>query len=85
MINWRVRIKHKAFWLAIIPAMLLLIQTVGAVFGFTIDLAMLGDKLLAVVEALFMVLAIVGIVVDPTTEGVTDSELALTYTEPKKK
>jgi len=85
MINWKVRIKHKTFWLAFIPAMLLLIQTVGAVFGFAIDLSMLGDKLLAVVEALFMVLAIVGIVVDPTTEGVTDSELALSYTEPKKK
>ena len=72
-INWTVRIKSKSFWLAIIPAVLLLIQVVAAVFGFTLDLGDLGNKLLAVVNAVFAVLAILGIVVDPTTQGVSDS------------
>lgn len=40
---------------------------------------------LYVVNALFVVLAILGVVTDPTTEGVADSTQALTYTEPKKK
>lgn len=83
-INWTVRIKNKTFWLALIPAMLLLVQVVAAVFGYTLDLGGLGNKLLDVVNALFAVLAILGIVTDPTTEGVTDSKQALTYTEPKK-
>ena len=83
-INWTVRIKNKTFWLALIPAVLLLIQVVAAVFGFTLDLGDLGDKLIAVVNALFAVLVILGIVTDPTTEGVGDSTQALTYTEPKK-
>lgn len=83
-INWIVRIKNKTFWLALIPAVLLLIQVVAAVFGFTLDLGDLGDKLIAVVNALFTVLVILGIVTDPTTEGVGDSTQALTYTEPKK-
>ena len=83
-INWTVRIKNKTFWLALIPAVLLLIQVVAAVFGFTLDLGDLGDKLIAVVNALFAVLVILGIVTDPTTEGVRDSSQALTYTEPKK-
>lgn len=83
-INWIVRIKNKTFWLALIPAVLLLIQVVAAVFGFTLDLGDLGDKLIAVVNALFAVLVILGIVTDPTTEGVGDSVQALTYTEPKK-
>ena len=83
-INWTVRIKSKNFWLAIIPAVLLLIQVVAAVFGFALDLGDLGNKLLAVVNAAFAVLAILGIVVDPTTEGVGDSTQALTYTEPKR-
>ena len=83
-INWTVRIKNKTFWLALIPAVLLLIQVVAAVFGFTLDLGDLGDKLIAVVNALFAVLVILGIVTDPTTEGVGDSVQALTYTEPKK-
>lgn len=85
MINWKVRIKNKNFWIALIPAVLLLIQVVASVFGFTIDLSDLGQKLLAVVNALFVVLAILGIVTDPTTEGISDSDLALTYTEPKQK
>ncbi len=84
MINWKVRIKNKNFWLALIPAVLLLVQVVAAVFGFTLNLGELGDKLLAVVNALFAVLAILGIVTDPTTTGVGDSKQALTYEKPKK-
>lgn len=82
-INWLVRIKNKAFWLAFVPAVLLLIQTAAALFGFQLDLGEIGDKILAVINAVFVVLAILGIVTDPTTEGVSDSEQAMTYTEPK--
>lgn len=85
MINWKVRIKNKNFWIALIPAILLLVQVVAAVFGVTVDLGELGNKLLAVVNALFAVLAILGIVTDPTTEGVSDSTLAMTYDVPKPK
>lgn len=84
-INWKVRIKNKYFWLTLIPAVLILIQAVASVFGFTIDLGDLGDKLINVVNALFVVLAILGIVNDPTTQGVSDSTLAMTYLEPKRK
>lgn len=84
MINWKVRIRNKNFWLTLIPAVFLLIQVVATVFGFQIDLGDLGNKLLEVVNALFAVLAILGIVTDPTTAGVKDSEQAMTYTEPKK-
>ena len=83
-INWIVRIKNKAFWVALIPAVLLLIQAAGAVFGYTLDLGNLGNKLLDVVNAVFAVHAILGVVTDPTTKGITDSDQALTYTEPKK-
>ena len=84
MINWQVRIKSKQFWLSLIPAVLLLVQVVAAVFGFELDLGDIGNRLLDVVNALFAVLAILGIVVDPTTDGVGDSAQAMTYTEPRK-
>lgn len=84
MINWEVRIKNKMFWLAIIPAVILLIQAVAAVFGFTINLSEIGGKLIDVVEAVFVVLAIIGVVTDPTTEGISDSLQALSYDKPKK-
>ena len=83
-INWMVRAKNKAFWIALVPAVLLLIQVIAAVFGYTINMGELGEKLIAVVNALFAVLSILGIVADPTTKGITDSEQALTYTEPKE-
>ena len=85
MINWKVRIKNKNFWLSIIPATLLLIQVVAAVFGYSVNLGDLGNKLLSVVNAAFAFLAILGVVTDPTTEGIGDSQQALEYTEPKKR
>ena len=84
-INWKVRLKSKTFWLSIVPAVLLLIQVAAAVFGFELDLGDLGNRILDVVNALFAVLAILGVVTDPTTEGVGDSGQALTYTKPKSK
>lgn len=84
MINWKVRVRNRNFWLALIPAMLLLIQAVAAVFGVSVDLGDLGNKLIAVVNAAFVVLAILGIVTDPTTSGISDSQQALTYDKPKE-
>ena len=83
-INWIVRIKNKAFWLAIIPAVLLLIQAVADVVGYQLDFGDISEKLIAVVNAVFVVLSILGIVTDPTTDGIGDSTRAMTYTPPNK-
>lgn len=83
-INWIVRIKNKVFWLALIPAVLLLIQVIAAPFGYEWDFVVLNEQLTAIINAVFGVLAILGVVTDPTTAGVTDSKQALTYTTPKE-
>lgn len=83
-INWRVRIKNKNFWLALVPAVLLLVQVCAAPFGYEWDFGVLNAQLAAIANALFAVLAILGIVADPTTEGVGDSEQALSYEKPKE-
>ena len=85
MINWKVRARNRSFWLALVPAALLLVQAVLACFGVTWDYSQVSEELLGVVNALFAVLAILGVVADPTTEGIGDSEQALTYDEPKAK
>ena len=85
MINWKVRIRNKAFWLALIPAVLLLAQSLAAAVGYELQLGDLGDRLLAIVNNLFALLAILGVVNDPTTQGLGDSENALTYQVPKAK
>ena len=83
-VNLLVRIKNKAFWLAVIPAIALVAQAVAALFGYDIDLTTWIGKLQAVVNAVFALLVILGIVVDPTTEGINDSKRAMSYTEPWK-
>lgn len=83
-INWRVRIRNKSFWLALVPAVLLLVQVCAAPFGYEWDFGVLNAQLAAIVNALFAVLAVLGIVADPTTKGMGDSEQAMAYDEPKE-
>ena len=83
-INWKVRINNKAFWVTFVPTALLLIQAVASVFGYTIDLGDLGNKLLNVIDLVFILLAVLGVVTDHTTAGISDSEQALTYIKPKQ-
>lgn len=83
-INWKARIRNKAFWLALIPAVMLLVQVCASPFGYEWDFGVLNAQLAAIVNALFSVLAILGIVADPTTAGVGDSEQALSYEKPKE-
>lgn len=73
-INWEVRIKSKTFWLAAVPAFLLLAQTIGAPFGYKWDFVVLNQQLAAIINAAFGLLAIIGVVVDPTTAGIKDSQ-----------
>lgn len=81
-INWKVRLNNRQFWKAIIPAVALAIQAILAIFGVTLNLETLVGKLIAVVDAVFAVLVILGIVVDPTTAGIGDSDRAMGYEIP---
>lgn len=77
-IDWGARLKNKAFWIAMVPAVFLLIAQVAAIFGITLDLSTLEGQVLAVVESIFAILVIVGVVVDPTTDGFSDGDKAVT-------
>ena len=70
--NWQDRISNKGFWLTLIPAVLLLVQVCAAPFGYEWDFVVLNQQLAAIVNALFSVLVILGVVTDPTTPGITD-------------
>ena len=77
MINWKVRILNKTFWITLVPALALLLQTLLAVFNIRLEIGDTTEKLLVFINALFAVLVIVGIVNDPTT-----STRAMTYERP---
>mgnify|MGYP001367365996 CR=1 FL=1 len=76
-INWKVRFLSVKFWLALVPAVLLVVQSVASVFGYKWDFVILDQQVSAVINAVFAVLAILGVVVDPTTPGFGDSSLVL--------
>lgn len=85
MINWKVRIKNKMFWITMIPLVFLLVHRVLIIFGIDFDFTALQSQILDVVEVAFAILAGLGIVTDLTTEGLGDSTLAMTYEIPKTK
>lgn len=82
-INWTVRLKNKAFWVAIVPAILLLIQQVCGMLGIKIEIAGLSDQILSIIGTVFAILSLIGVVNDPTVATLSDSNQAMTYTEPK--
>lgn len=83
-IYWLVRIRNKNFWMAVIPALALVVQAVAAVFGYSLDFTSLVGKILAVVDVVFALLVILGLVNDPTTAGLQDSNRAMSYEVPYK-
>ena len=74
-INWKLRFKNKATLLAIASTVILLIQQLGF---------KLPDNIADVVNTFLTLLVLLGVINDPTTEGISDSPKALTYNEPKK-
>lgn len=81
-INWSVRLRNKNFWLAVVPALALLFQAFANIFGIKLEFGETIDKILVFINVLFAFLVLVGIVNDPTTVGLGDSERALGYEEP---
>lgn len=82
-INWKVRLKNKTFVLSLVTASFLVVQTVLVPFGYQWDFGVLNDQIGSIINAIFALLTILGIVTDPTTSGVVDSTNALGYEEPK--
>lgn len=75
-INWRVRFRNKTFWLTLVPLLVLLTQQLG--------LKWVPENWESIFTTVMAILTVVGIINDPTTAGIKDSEQALSYYEPKK-
>ncbi|MGN1418560.1 MAG: phage holin [Acutalibacteraceae bacterium] len=79
-INWKVRLKNPVFWLTVIPAVIALVYTVLGLFDVVPTIS--EDTLVNAVTAIISALTTIGVLVDPTTKGVSDSERALSYDVP---
>ena len=74
-INWKVRLQSYPFWVAVFSLIGLIVTDLGLM-----DLGHYEKY----VDAILLVLVAGGIVSDPTTSGLTDSQQALTYKKPKQ-
>lgn len=79
-LNLKVRIKNPVFWLTIIPAVIAFIYSIIGIFGIVPSIS--EDVVVNALTAIVTALTTLGVLVDPTTSGVSDSERAMTYDEP---
>lgn len=81
-INWKLRFQNKVSLTAIVVQAVTLIYTMLGLFGIVPGIS--EDQLINVMCMLVELMCLLGIVVDPTTQGVQDSEQAMAYSEPRK-
>lgn len=79
-LNLKVRMKNPVFWLTIIPAVIAFIYSIIGIFGIVPSIS--EDVAVNALTAIVTALTTLGVLVDPTTSGVSDSERAMTYDEP---
>lgn len=80
-INWKVRLRNPVFWLTGIPAVITTVYTLLGLFD--IVPAISEDVIINAITAVVSGLTTLGVLIDPTTKGTSDSEQAMTYTNPK--
>ncbi|WP_339261010.1 phage holin [Lysinibacillus sp. FSL K6-3209] len=80
-INWKVRLQHKQFWVSLIALLIVLANQIAGIFN--VDITIYNDQVTAISETVLSILALLGIVIDPTTIGTSDSEQALAYSKLK--
>ncbi len=80
-INWKVRIHHKQFWMSLIALLIVLANQIAGIFY--VDITIYNDQVTAISETVLSILGLLGIIIDPTTKGVSDSQLAMDYDKPK--
>lgn len=75
-INWRVRLRNKTFLSTLVPLLVLLTQQLG--------LNWVPENWESIFTTVMAILVTIGVINDPTTAGITDSEQALAYYKPKE-
>ena len=81
-INWKVRFKNKTWLVTFLLAILAFLYQVLGMFDIVPPVT--EDMATQLVAAVVNILVAVGVVIDPTTSGASDSQQAMTYNEPKK-
>lgn len=81
-INWKVRLRNKTWLMSIIALVITFVYDLLAMLD--IVPAVTEDWLLSIVQTVLTLLTALGVVIDPTTQGMGDSDRAMMYQEPGK-
>lgn len=81
-INWKVRLRSGPFWVGLISLVLTFVYTVLNMAGVIPQIDQ--KQVMDVIVMLLQILAFIGVLSDPTTKGLSDSEQAMTYQKPKE-
>lgn len=81
-INWKVRLQNKTWLLTMLAAIVAFMYQVLGLLG--VVPAISQDQITQLIGLVVNILVALGIVVDPTTSGVTDSQQALDYNKPRE-
>nr|DAJ19308.1 MAG TPA: holin [Siphoviridae sp. ctEup56] len=81
-INWKLRLQNKTTLTTLILAIIAFVYQVLGIFGIVPGIDQ--NTMVNTCGLIINLLVAVGIVVDPTTAGISDSTKALEYTEPKE-
>jgi phi LC3 family holin len=87
VINWGVRLRNKSWVLAFVSQIMIIAQIILEgmnMLGWTnVRLTeQIQNEVLMLINGIFMILSMLGIIQDPTTKGLKDSERAMTYKDP---
>lgn len=80
-INWKARLQSGPFWAGVVGAVVAAVFAIVQLIG--VDLPVTADQILNVATLVLMIPASIGIISDPTTKGLSDSKMALTYDKPR--
>lgn len=81
-INWKLRFQNPITLISAVTLALDIIYNILAMAGVTPPIGQ--NEVMEVVERIVEFLAIVGIITDPTTQGLNDSDKAMQYVMPNK-
>lgn len=76
-INWKIRLQNKVFLASLFSLLLLLANQVAAIFG--ADISIYNEQVTALSSTVLAILSLIGIISDPTTPNLSDSERAMKY------
>lgn len=80
-INWKVRLRSGPFWVGLISLVLTFIYTLLNMAGIVPQFDQ--KQVMDIIVMLLQILAFIGVLTDPTTKGIEDSERAMGYNKPK--